>query len=183
MVHDARMRTHLGLADRRSESLRRSNYTFRPVVRQDIPILLRWLRTPEVMRWWGAPDDQAALLQEDFDDPRMVMRIVSYEGCPFAYVQDYDVHVWPQPHFDHLPAGSRAIDAFIGKSSMIGRGHGSAFLRVRAERLKAEGAPAVAIDPDLSNVRARRAYEKAGFRGEVVIETKAGPVILMTFGG
>ena len=72
------------------------------------------------------------MLREDLDEPHMVMRIVSYEGRPFAYVQDYDVHVWPQPHFNHLPAGSRAIDAFIGEPSMISQGHGAAFLRLLA---------------------------------------------------
>jgi aminoglycoside 6'-N-acetyltransferase len=135
------------------------------------------------VRWWGDPEEQAALLREDLDEPHMVMRIVSYEGRPFAYVQDYDVHVWPQPHFNHLPAGSRAIDAFIGEPSMISQGHGAAFLRLLAERLTAEGAPVVAIDPDVENLRARRAYEKAGFRGKDLVETEAGPVILMTFGG
>jgi aminoglycoside 6'-N-acetyltransferase len=135
------------------------------------------------VRWWGDPEEQAALLREDLDEPHMVMRIVSYEGRPFAYVQDYDVHAWPQPHFNHLPAGSRAIDAFIGEPSMISQGHGAAFLRLLAERLTAEGAPVVAVDPDVENLRARRAYEKAGFRGEDLVETGAGPVILMTFGG
>jgi aminoglycoside 6'-N-acetyltransferase len=61
------------------------------------------------------------LLWEDMDEPRMVMRIVCFEGRPFAYAQDYAVHVWPQPHFAHLPSGSRAIDSFIGEPDMIGR--------------------------------------------------------------
>jgi aminoglycoside 6'-N-acetyltransferase len=152
-------------------------------MREDLPMLVRWLQTPEVVHWWGAPETQAALLREDLDDPRMVMRIVSYEGCPFAYAQDYNVHVWPQPHFDHLPAGSRAIDAFIGETGMIGQGHGPAFLRELAEQLKAEGVPVVAIDPDVSNLQARRAYEKAGFHAEIVVETSEGSAVLMTFGG
>jgi aminoglycoside 6'-N-acetyltransferase len=160
----------------------RSTYGFRRARRQDLMLLRSWLCTPDVVRWWGDPEEQAALLQEDLDEPRMVMRIVSYEGRPFAYVQDYDVHVWPQPHFDHLPAGSRAIDAFIGEPSMIGHGHGSVILRLLAKRLSAEGAPVVAIDPDVENFRARRAYEKAGFWGEDLVETAAGPVMLMTCG-
>jgi len=93
----------------------RTGYTFRRARRQDLTLLRSWLCTPDVVRWWGDPEEQAALLREDLDGPHMVMRIVSYEGRPFAYVQDYDVHVWPQPHFNHLPAGSRAIDAFIGE--------------------------------------------------------------------
>ena len=157
-------------------------YSFRPAEREDLPLLRLWLRTPEVVRWWGDPEEQAALLREDLDEPRMAMRIVSFEGRPFAYAQDYAVHVWPQPHLDHLPAGSRAIDTFIGEPDMVARGHGSAFLRLLAERLRAEGAPVVAIDPDVGNLRARRAYRKAGFRGDAVVETGAGPAILMIFG-
>ena len=160
-----------------------SPYAFRLAVREDLPLLRGWLRTPEVVRWWGDPVEQSALLEEDMNEPRMVMRIVSFEGRPFAYVQDYDVHVWPQPHFEHLPAGSRAIDAFIGEPDMIGRGHGSTFLALLAAQLRAEGAPVVAIDPDMDNVRARRAYEKAGFSGDAVVETGEGAAILMIFGG
>ena len=81
----------------------------------------------------------------------------------------------------HLPRGARAIDAFIGRPEMIGRGHGSAFVRLLAERLTEAGAPLVAIDPGVGNIRARRAYEKAGFRAEGVVETAEGPAILMTW--
>ena len=111
----------------------------------------------------------------------MTMRIVSFRGRPFAYVQDYAAAAWPQPHFAHLPAGARAIDAFIGEPDMLGRGHGAAFLRRLAERLVAEGAPIVAIDPDVENLRARRAYARAGFVEQGVVETGEGPAMLMIF--
>ena len=75
------------------------------------------------------------------------------------------------------------IDSFIGAPEMIGRGHGSAYLRLLAQRLVADGAPLVAIDPDAANLRARRAYAKAGFRGDAIIETGEGPVVLMIFEG
>jgi aminoglycoside 6'-N-acetyltransferase len=158
------------------------SYTFRPADRRDLPMLERWLRTTEVVRWWGDPQEQAALLREDLDEPRMVMRIVSLAGRPFAYAQDYDVHAWPQSHFAHLPAGTRAIDSFIGEPDMIGQGHGSSYLRLLAQRLRADGAPVVAIDPDVENLRARRAYAKAGFRGDVIVDAGAGPAVLMLFG-
>jgi aminoglycoside 6'-N-acetyltransferase len=109
------------------------------------------------------------------------MRIISFDGRPFAYAQDYEVHAWPQPHLAHLPHGSRAIDSFIGWPSMIGRGHGQAYLRLLAERLCAEGAPLVAIDPSEDNVRAWRAYHSAGFYPDTTVDTEAGPAVLMIF--
>jgi aminoglycoside 6'-N-acetyltransferase len=158
-------------------------YTFRPASREDLPLLRGWLRAPEVVRWWGDPVEQEKLLREDFDEPAMVMRIVAFGARPFAYAQDYEVHTWPQPHLAHLPRGARAIDSFIGEPDMIGQGHGVTYLRLLAERLRAEGAPAVAIDPDQDNLRARRANAKAGFKGETVVETAAGPAVLMLFEG
>jgi aminoglycoside 6'-N-acetyltransferase len=147
----------------------------------DLPRLRRWLNALEVRRWWGEPDEQFELLRADLNEPLMTMRIVSFGGRPFAYAQDYDVHAWPQPHLTHLPKGSRAIDSFIGLPSMIGRGHGQAYLRLLAERLCAEGAPLVAIDPAERNLRARRAYAKAGFRVEARVVTEAGPAMLMRY--
>ena len=64
---------------------------------------------------------------------------------------------------------------------MIGRGHGSVYLRLLAERLCAEGAPLVAIDPDLDNLRARHAYAKAGFVGETPVPTPNGPAVVMVY--
>jgi aminoglycoside 6'-N-acetyltransferase len=160
-----------------------TTYDFRPATHEDLPLFKAWLSTPDVVRWWGDPDEQLALLAEDLDEPAMVMRVVSHLGRPFAYVQDYAVDAWPQPHLAHLPAGARAIDAFVGEPDMIGRGHGAAFLRLRAQALMAEGAPVVAIDPDADNLRARRAYERAGFVGDELVETGEGPAILMIFQG
>ena len=158
-------------------------YSFRPARAADLPMLDQWLHTPEVVRWWGEPEGQAALLEEDLANPLMAMRIVSFEERPFAYAQHYDVWSWPQAHFAGLPAGARAIDAFIGVPEMLGRGHGSDFLRLLALQLRAEGAPAVAIDPDVANLRARRAYGRAGFVGGTVVETGEGPAVLMVFDG
>jgi aminoglycoside 6'-N-acetyltransferase len=158
-----------------------SAYSLRLARTDDLPRLRRWLHAPEVKRWWGRPSEQFVLLREDLNEPRMRMRIVSFNGRAFAYAQDYEVHAWPQPHLAHLPQGARAIDSFIGWPSMIGRGHGQAYLRLLAERLCTEGAPLIAIDPAIGNVRARRAYEKAGFRVEGTVTTDAGPAALMLY--
>jgi aminoglycoside 6'-N-acetyltransferase len=158
-----------------------SPYSFRPVTAADLPTLRCWLRTPEVARWWGDPAHEFDNLRADLNEPRMTMRIVSFRGRNFAYAQDYEIHAWPQAHLKHLPQGARAIDSFIGLPSMIGRGHGSLYLRILADRLCAEGAPLVAIDPDVDNLRALRAYAKAGFVGDAPVAVEAGSAVLMVY--
>ncbi len=157
------------------------DYAMRPATADDLPLLARWLRAPAVRRWWGDPERELRLLEEDLNDPAMTMLIASCDGRAIGYLQEYDVHAWPQACFAHLPPGTRAIDMFIGEADMLGAGHGSALLRRLALRLKTAGAPAVAIDPDPQNARAIRAYEKAGFVIDRPVETDEGAALLMLF--
>jgi aminoglycoside 6'-N-acetyltransferase len=159
------------------------SYRFRPFTAADLPMIERWLRTPEVVRWWGGPEEQFALVAGDLDEPQMRQWIIEHDVRPFAYAQAYPVHAWPQPHLASLPEGAVAVDAFIGVPEMIGRGHGGAFLRAFAEMLLAEGAPAVAIDPDVGNARARRAYARAGFMAEAEVSVEDGRVVVMVYCG
>jgi aminoglycoside 6'-N-acetyltransferase len=156
------------------------DYGFRSMTACDMPMARRWLQTPEVQRWWGDADGQVSLLEEDLHEPRMSMWIISYRGQPFAYIQDYDPTAWAMHHFGDLPPGSRGIDQFIGEPDMLNRGHGSAFIRAHADRLLAEGVPAIGTDPDPQNARAIRAYEKAGFTAAgKTLDWEGEPVLLM----
>src|ERR1700722_1808276 len=112
-----------------------SAYHLRSFTGADLPMVARWLRTPKVVRWWGDPNEQIALITEDLDEPLMRQWIVEHERRPFAYVQAYPQNAWPQKHLRHLPDGAEVIDAFIGEPAMLGQGHGSAFLRMVAEKL------------------------------------------------
>lgn len=158
------------------------SYAFRPMTRADLPMVRRWLHTPAARRWWGEPVREETLLREDLDEPAMTMLIVSHDGEAFAYAQHYAVHTWPSPQFAHLPRGARAIDLFIGKPGMIGRGHGTALVRQLALHLKGRGVPTVAIDPDITNHRARAAYARAGFSREAIVAGAAKrPAVVMLF--
>jgi aminoglycoside 6'-N-acetyltransferase len=160
-------------------------YRFRPAAMADLPMLLRWREEPEVLRWWGVWQHAEAELGAQLADPAMAMWIVEHvePGRPpraFAYAQDYDCHAWDPHPFSHLPPEARGIDQYIGEPDMLGRGHGSAFLRLQCERLFEEGAPAIGTDPHPDNARAIRAYEKAGFRiASGPVETPWGRAILM----
>lgn len=151
----------------------------------DFQLLSGWLGNPEVQKWWGDPIEQAAILKNDIIDSRMAMamRMVEYHTKPFAYIQDYEVHAWPQKHLRHLASGTRAIDTFIGEPAMLGVGHGPAYLRQRALQLLDNGSRQIVIDPDIHNAHAISAYNKAGFNQHIEAQADDGAVLLMTFTG
>ncbi|WP_249127216.1 GNAT family N-acetyltransferase [Bradyrhizobium sp. U87765 SZCCT0110] len=154
-------------------------YSFAAMTAADLPTIRRWLATPDVARWWRDVDTQLALISADLDDPAMAQWIVSCGGRPFAYLQCYDCPDGFESGVGTQPACTHGIDQFIGEPDMIGRGHGSAFIRAFTDRLLASGTQRVITDPDPDNTRAVRAYEKAGFRKDRVVDTPDGPALLM----
>lgn len=161
-----------------------AEYGFRDLSEADLPMVAKWLATPELVRWRGDPAEQLALVTEDLDNPLMDQKLVAYQAQDFAYVQHYPCHAWGAPHLDHFPVGTLAMDACIGVPEMLGHGHGAAFLRQRAAQLISGGAPAVVIDPSPDNIRAVRAYRAAGFIGDKIVPCEDGtPVIVMEFKG
>jgi aminoglycoside 6'-N-acetyltransferase len=154
-------------------------YIFRPMAAADLPMLRNWLREPHVAEWWGDPEQQFALVRGDLDDPAMEQFIVAISDRPFAYLQCYDPTAWPDNGFGAQPVGTRGIDQFIGEPDMIGRSHGSALIKTFLERLINSGTPRVVTDPDPANLRAVRAYEKAGFESVGLVDTPDGRALLM----
>ena len=153
-------------------------YAFRPMTEADLPMIKRWLAEPHVREWWGDPPEQYLLVSGDLDEPAMDQYIVSTGGRPFGYLQCYDLTAWNSGFGVH-PKGTRGIDLFIGEPDMIERGHGSAFIRAFAGQRLESGAPRLLTDPDPDNPRAIRAYEKAGFVRDRLVETPDGTALLM----
>lgn len=60
---------------------------------------------------------------------------------------------------------------------------GDTYLRILALQMLAEGAPTIAIDPAAANLRAIRAYTKAGFRIDSQFVSHEGAGMLMLFHG
>jgi len=153
-------------------------YAFRPMTTADLPLIRRWLGEAHVREWWGDPDEQFSLVSGDLDEPAMDQFIVLAGHRPFGYLQRYKLTAW-NTGLGPQPEGTRGIDQFIGENDMIGRGHGSAFIRAFVDDQFRNGLPRVVTDPDPLNARAIRAYEKAGFVRHRMVETPDGPALLM----
>jgi len=156
-----------------------NQYSFRLVCKDDLPLLSTWLKEPLVASWF-TDSDYIDDLAESLEDNRIRMQLVLHADTPIAYVQDYDIHAWEDHHLAYLPKGSRGIDTFIGAEKWIGVGHGANYLSLLAEQLFLAGVPALGIDPDPQNLRARRVYQKIGFEENGVVLSEWGQVLTMS---
>ena len=170
---------------RRRCGWRMGDYALRPFTADDLPMMAQWLQTPAVRDWWGDPvEEQLGRTAAHLHDKAMDQRIARCGAEDFGYLQSYPWSRWPggAPHFHDQPDDSRAMDVLIGIPRMLGKGHGTAMVRLYAETLLTEGAPAVVIDPDPTNLRAILAYRRAGFRDIAVRPGEHGdPVLVMCF--
>ena len=154
-----------------------ASYQFRPMSADDLPLVRDWLRVPHVKEWWHDADD-FEFVSGDLGHHDMAQFIVTMDERPFGYLQCYRIGDW-HAGFGPQPDGTRGVDQFIADPNMVGRGHGSAFIRQFIEGLLDSGTPRIVIDPSPTNPRAIRAYEKAGFRRVHEIDTPDGRALLM----
>lgn len=149
-------------------------FRFAPVTPDDRATLLEWLSTADSRKWWGDPDEEIALIYEGEKTGESSGFIIhggihGDDQGPFAYIQSWPCDAQPaeaivdEPWVAKQAPGTLGIDITIGKPNMLGKGLGSRAVAAFCERLFAQGAPRLIIDPDAANLRAVRAYEKAGF--------------------
>ena len=112
----------------------------------------------------GDDEDKLAEIRAAMTDPSTKPFVIELDGRPIGYIQCYDPHLEEDHPYRDQPEGTLGLDQFIGEPEMVGIGHGSRLIAAFAGRLFARGAPRIIIDPDPTNVRAIRAYEKAGFK-------------------
>jgi len=137
------------------EPIRTERLVLREPDEADLPSLVAILREPEVARWWPGFDEAEARLallgRED-----VTVLAIAYEGRPIGAIQFYEN---TDPAYRHA-----GVDLFIG-TAWQGRGLGSeAVVGVARHLFHARGHHRVVIDPAAENLRAIRAYERAGFR-------------------
>jgi aminoglycoside 6'-N-acetyltransferase len=150
------------------------DFTFRPIVDDDVPMLAAWLRDPAVGAWWEGTTvtyDDAYIHAHVLEDCDVVTHaIVELGGEPIGFQQwypiDHDADLLAEYE---LTADDRAwgIDQFVGESRLHDGGIGTRQVRAVVEWLlgpAGPGARLVVTDPVVENLRAVRCYEKAGFR-------------------
>lgn len=151
--------------------------SFRPLERSDFPLVQEWLASPHVAAWWNERLDLAGM--EAKYGPRVDGReathvfVVEHEGKPFGWIQWY---LWADysEHAKQLGAepSSAGIDLAIGELTMTGLGLGPSTIREFLQQFvfRNPTVRAIIVDPEESNLRSLRAFEKAGFRAVQTVQ-------------
>jgi aminoglycoside 6'-N-acetyltransferase len=141
--------------------------SLRPIAERDIDALFRWLHDPEVVQWWGDPPADREEVRAEYLEPNEAPTwrfIIQHNGRDVGLVQYW--HAYADTHYRF----SAGIDIFIGGPDARNHGVGTEAVRtLLAHLFEVTGVHIVTIDPQTTNARAIRAYEKAGFRRDGVL--------------
>ena len=143
----------------------------------DYASFVRWRNEPHVAEWWTTDDEPTPTtfdrVVEDYgprtEDAAWVTGCFILVGDrPIGYTQFYP---WSGAAEEGREMGvpdvenSYGLDIFIGEPDLVGRGLGSRAVALLSRHLfDAHDATVVALTTPVENVRAHRAYERAGFR-------------------
>jgi len=144
--------------------------TFRPVTRDDFPLLLKWHVRPHVERWWNTRRTMEEIEEHygptvDGTEPTGHY-VALLDGEPFGMIQSYlmaDYPDWAETTGESTDAAG--VDLFIGDESLTGQGLGTEMLERCVQEIvfARPETTAVAADPNVRNTASVRAFEKAGF--------------------
>lgn len=137
----------------------------RPATIDDLQLLRYWDEQPHVIAA-GVDDDEWAWDEELLRNPEWREQLIAeFDGRPIGVVQIIDPALEDSHYWGDVEPNLRALDIWIGEETDLGKGHGTAMMRLALARCFVDPAvTAVLIDPLASNVSAHRFYERLGFK-------------------
>jgi aminoglycoside 6'-N-acetyltransferase len=159
---------------------------FRPLAHADLPIVAAWLREPHVAAWWDGPEtleDVRGKYGPRIDGSHHVRCYIACDDDrEIGFVQAYRIGDEPTYAPSHdLDPDAVGIDLYLGDPRYLGRGIGRRMLLAFLDEVifVDNAVPYAMIDPDVTNERAIRTYEQAGFVRVGVLERADETVLLM----
>ncbi|NIJ54777.1 GNAT family N-acetyltransferase [Dyadobacter arcticus] len=138
--------------------------TLRPATLDDLALLQHWDEQPHSIA--SDPNDDWVWETELPKTPEWREQLIAeLEGRPIGFIQIIDPALEETHYWGDISNNLRAIDIWIGESEDLGKGYGTIMMQLALDRCFTDKAvTAVIIDPLESNFRARKFYEKLGFR-------------------
>lgn len=146
--------------------------SFKKLDYDDLELMSKWLSSSEVKKWYPVSDPSIDGVKKKYTpviqgtEP-INAYIVVIDGQKGGYVQGYWCKDFPNPELKSCPPDhSCGLDIFIGEESFRGQGLGPRVLSAFLHEIifGCMGAKHCLVDPQVSNLRAIRAYQAVGFR-------------------
>ena len=150
---------------------------FQPLRYDHLSLLLSWLNAPHVQKFWDRGTEWTeSLVQGKYgtyiegykwigQEKKPLRAFIIYlDETPVEYIQYYNAQHFPREGCEVDHPRLAALDIFIGEVSALGNGYGSSSIKNFLSKHVWNDFDACFVDPDISNIVAIRAYEKAGFR-------------------
>jgi aminoglycoside 6'-N-acetyltransferase len=140
---------------------------------EEYRLLSRWLTDPRVLEWYEGRDNPFDVhkVEEQFGPlaqgrDRVKACIVLYRDIPVGYVQYYPLSQEEGRSYTVTDIdGVFGTDIFLGEPELWNRGLGTKVMSLLLDYIRESfNALSVVIDPQVSNLRAIRCYEKVGFK-------------------
>lgn len=157
--------------------------TFEPFQEKHFNRFILWLKNPHVKQFWSEPEDEVELRDKylsKFKNRGISSQIIVLDGQEVGYIQSYQACQVGGGWWPGIDSGVFGIDQFIGEPSLVGKGLGPRIIAEFVHILSTNSqVKEVIADPDPTNVRAIKAYEKVGFSSGGIIQTPNGQAMLM----
>lgn len=91
--------------------------------------------------------------------------IAELDGRPLGFIQIIDAAEEESHYWGEVEQGLKAIDIWIGEAEDLGKGYGTIMMNLAITRcFNDPGVKGILIDPLETNLKARRFYERLGFK-------------------
>ncbi|MFF2175949.1 GNAT family N-acetyltransferase [Lysinibacillus sp. NPDC058147] len=152
--------------------MKTNNISIRKMTDNDYDLMATWLSTKEVLEFYG--DINSPFTKEQVRikyEPRVHGEIpvfpfiVELDGSPIGFMQYYKLQEEEQKELGYLNNQMIfGIDQFIGSPKLYNKGFGTIMVSKFIELIiSITDADIIILDPEISNERTIRCYEKCGF--------------------
>jgi len=160
-----------------------NHLTLKPLTFSDLDLLVTWFQQPHVKKWW--PDNLSApeiktKYGNRIGSTSVVPLIIYAEEKPIGFLQYYNpAQVGDEWNKHELP-GTRGFDIFIGDPEYLGKGYGTAALKLMINQLFARpDIKKIIVDVDPHNNTAIKTYQKVGLKFVRTAQTPEGLAHIM----
>ncbi len=141
----------------------------RAIERRDEIALEKWLSNPEVLAFYEGRDNPYDLqkVRADFygNEPEVYKCIVEFDDVAIGYIQFYEICERTSNLTGYEEEVTYGLDQFIGEPNYWGKGIGTMLVQSMLNYLQQEKqVDVIILDPQVTNYRAIRCYEKCGFK-------------------